>query len=593
MADELKPYELVNIYREAKHSRISSVLFSLLGLKLTIAGFAFTLSGLPYRWHLSLSCWMGGGVLALQARESTKQADKYQRRKDTLEWASEEAQLNAIVKGVQPSLPGIQLATPERPLLLPAGTSPLESFAGVVQRLLADDLEMRTDYVGAIAGPQLIQLQLRPHDLKKVKQLQGEAMVESIQTLLSLSTPPIVTLDRGAIALSIPRPDRQFCHFTEYITAAPVGALRMAIGVNVQGELVEEELSGDRLQHFVVGGAPRQGKSQWILSAMGSLVDRYTPQQIQFICGDGKGGVTLGFLANSPYLLQPVAYTRKEATGLVNYLKELVSDRYAKFRPINAQTIDDYVATAGEAMPYIGVFWDEFQDLFTLDPRQSELPILESLASLAPAAGVFFVWSSQRIDGKLLPPQINSKCLSRVCLKVQKDKDSEFVLNGDTAGVNLLGKGDLIYDDGKETQRLQGLYLPYRDTVFKSAHAISPKTDALTLEQFSEEFQSVTPREYLENCLNLSQTDTHEAELKPLKRLNFDLDSLLPELQPIVKLSLKQGGWIKAIDCKRNIRTLKSTSTEVIREYFILLTNQGCGNLRGEGDQCQYTAFDE
>lgn len=593
MADELKPYELVNIYKESKHSLISSVLFSLLGLKLTISGFAFTLSDLPYRWHLSLGCWMGGGVLALQAREATRQADKYQRRRDTLEWASEEAQITAIVKGVQPSLPALQLATPERPLILPGGASPLESFATVVQQLLANDLEVRTDYVNAIAGPQLIQLQLRPHDLKKIKQLQGDAMADSIQTLLSLPDAPIVTLDRGAIALSIPRPDRQFCHFSDYITEAPVGAIRMAIGVNVQGELVEEELSGDRLQHFVVGGAPRQGKSQWILSAMGSLVARYTPQQIQFVCGDGKGGVTLGFLADSPYLLQPVAYTRKDASALVTYLKDLVDDRYAQFRPVNAQTIDDYVSLTGQPMPYVGVFWDEFQDLFTLDPRQPELPILESLASLAPAAGVFFVWSSQRIDGKLLPPQINSKCLSRVCLKVQKDKDSEFVLNGDTAGVNLLGKGDLIYDDGKETQRLQGLYLPHRDTVFKSAPVISPKTDAPTLEQFSEEFQSVTLREHLEKCLNLSQLNTHETEPKPLKQLSFDLDSLLPELQPIVRLSVKQNGWIKAIDCKRNIRALKSTSTEVIREYFILLANQGCGNLRGEGDQCQYTAFDE
>jgi hypothetical protein len=85
MADELKPYELVNIYKESRHSRISSMLFSLLGLKLAIAGFAFTFSDLPYRWHLSLGCWMGGGVLALQARAATRQADKYQRRKDARE----------------------------------------------------------------------------------------------------------------------------------------------------------------------------------------------------------------------------------------------------------------------------------------------------------------------------------------------------------------------------------------------------------------------------------------------------------------------------------------------------------------------------
>lgn len=511
MVDEIKPYELVNIYRESRHSRISSLLFSLLGLKLAIAGFALTLSDLPFRWHLSLGCWIGGGVLALQAKEATKQADKYQRRKDALEWASEEAQLSAIVQSVQPSLPSLPLAAPERPLILPAGASPLESFATVVQQLLAHDLDVRTDYVNAIAGPQLLQLQLRPHDLKKVKQIQGDAMAESIQTLLSLPETPILSLERGAIALSIARPDRQFCHFADFIAAAPTGALRMVIGVNLRGELVEEELSGDRLQHFVVGGAPRQGKSQWILSAMGSLIHRYRPHQVRFVCGDGKGGVTLGFLQGSPYLLQPVAYARLDAAELVKYLKELVDDRYAKFRSVEAQTIDDYVSLSGEVMPYVGVFWDEFQDLFDLGTTSKVLPTLESLASLAPAAGVFFVWSSQRIDGKLLPPQINSKCLSRVCLKVQKHKDSEFVLNGDASGVNLLGKGDLMYDDGRETQRLQGLFIPHRDAVFGKIRSLSPDEPTPTLEEFSEQFPVSTPRELLEKSFNLPTADQHES----------------------------------------------------------------------------------
>ncbi len=589
MPNEIKPYELVNIYKESRHSLISSVLFSLLGLKLAIAGFAFTFSDTPFRWQLSLGCWIGGGALALQAREATKQADKYQRRKDSLEWASEEAQISAIVKSVQPSLPGIQLAEPERPLILPGGSSPLESFATVVQQLLAKDLDVRTDYVNAIAGPQLIQLQLRPHDLRKIKQLQGDAMSDSIQTLLSLTDAPIVTIDRGAIALSIPRPDRQFCHFTDYIQPASSGALRMAIGVNVRGELVEEELSGERLQHFVVGGAPRQGKSQWILSAIGSLVHRYTPQQIRFVCGDGKGGVTLGFLQGSPYLLQPVAYTRKDATDLVEHLKELVSDRYALFRPVNAQTIDDYIASTGEVMPYVGVFWDEFQDLFTLDAHHKELPILESLASLAPAAGVFFVWSSQRIDGKLLPPQINSKCLSRVCLKVQKDKDSEFVLNGDAAGVSLLGRGDLLYDDGKDTHRLQGLLIPHRDVVFgKSTQAIAA---APTLEQFSQEFQVIDPRESLERLFKMSPSDTSERKQESQsKQPDIDWDDIPDHLHDLIKYSLKYG-WVTARKVKQNVRLYSGSSTDEIRGFFLAAMNAGVGMTRGEGDRLQYAAI--
>ncbi len=365
----------------------------------------------------------------------------------------------------------------------------------------------------------------------------------------------------------------------------------MAIGVHVRGELVEEELSGDRLQHFVVGGAPRQGKSQWILSAMGSLVHRYNPQQIQFICGDGKGGVTLGFLQGSPYLLQPVAYTRAAASELVNGLKELVSDRYAQFRQVNAQTIDDYIASTGVSMPYIGVFWDEFQDLFTLDPRQPELPILESLASLAPAAGVFFVWSSQRIDGKLLPPQINSKCLSHVCLKVQKDKDSEFVLNGDPAGVNLLGKGDLIYDNGKETHRLQGLYLPHRDAVFKSTPTLTSHPDAPTLDQFSQEFAVPTPRDYLEKCLNLPTAESVEAEPEsPPTPPEIEWDEIPDYLHELIKFSIRFG-WVTARKIKSDVSVYRNSSTDEIRSFFLAAQNLGVGMVRGSGDRLQYAAI--
>lgn len=84
-----------------------------------------------------------------------------------------------------------------------------------------------------------------------------------------------------------------------------------------------------------------------------------------------------------------------------------------------------------------------------------------------------------------------------------------------------------------------------------------------------------------------------EKVAQPVKQVNFELDDVLPELQPIVRLSMKQNGWIRAIDCKRNINALKTVSTEVIREYFIILANQGCGETSGEGEQAQYTAFEE
>lgn len=80
---------------------------------------------------------------------------------------------------------------------------------------------------------------------------------------------------------------------------------------------------------------------------------------------------------------------------------------------------------------------------------------------------------------------------------------------------------------------------------------------------------------------------------QPARKINFELDDILPKLRPIVDLSIKRDGWIKAIDVKRNVRAFKDVSTEVIREHFIILSNQGCGSHRGDGDFLKYSAFEE
>ncbi|PZV12686.1 MAG: hypothetical protein DCF22_12030, partial [Leptolyngbya sp.] len=56
--------------------------------------------------------------------------------------------------------------------------------------------------------------------------------------------------------------------------------------------------------------------------------------------------------------------------------------------------------------------------------------------------------------------------------------------------------------------------------------------------------------------------------------------------------SIKQKGFIKAIDVKRNVKEFKSVSTEEIRNHFIGLVNMGCGVSQGDGDFLKYSAFE-
>ena len=116
MVDEIKPYQLVEIYQQSRHTRTNSWVYSLLAMASALVGFGLQFSEVPRRSEGVIACWMGSAALCNRAKAATQQAEKYQHRRDVLEWASEEATLNAIIKSVQPSLPSLQLvpAAPER-----------------------------------------------------------------------------------------------------------------------------------------------------------------------------------------------------------------------------------------------------------------------------------------------------------------------------------------------------------------------------------------------------------------------------------------------------------------------------------------------
>lgn len=109
MADELKPYQLVQVYTEARHSRFNSWVFSVLATGSAIAGFGTFISELPIRYQLSIGLWGTSIVLVNRGATASKQANLYGKRVVALEQSSEDANLYALMKSVQPSLPPIQL----------------------------------------------------------------------------------------------------------------------------------------------------------------------------------------------------------------------------------------------------------------------------------------------------------------------------------------------------------------------------------------------------------------------------------------------------------------------------------------------------
>lgn len=112
MVEELKPYQLVQTYTEARHSRFNSWVFSLLAAGSTIAGFGtFINTDLPdqIRYGSSLGLWTTALVLVNRGSTASKQARIYSRRVTALEIASEDSYVYNLMRSVQPSLAPIEL----------------------------------------------------------------------------------------------------------------------------------------------------------------------------------------------------------------------------------------------------------------------------------------------------------------------------------------------------------------------------------------------------------------------------------------------------------------------------------------------------
>jgi hypothetical protein len=71
--------------------------------------------------------------------------------------------------------------------------------------------------------------------------------------------------------------------------------------------------------------------------------------------------------------------------------------------------------------------------------------------------------------------------------------------------------------------------------------------------------------------------------LLPTKDINLnDIDSLPSELRAIAAYAMKEGGWIKARDCQRNITGFGGYSASQVRKWFQQLADLDCGFVDGD-----------
>ena len=203
--------------------------------------------------------------------------------------------------------------------------------------------------------------------------------------------------------------------------------------------------------HGLLAGTTGAGKSEFLRTFVSSLAAGYSPDHINFVLIDYKGGGAFDASARLPHTVAMV--TDLDGHLGARALRSLQAElkfREIRFRQAEAQDLSAYRAT-GAVMPRLVVVVDEFATL------ASELPdFLDALVDIAQrgrSLGIHMILATQRPAG-VLDNKIKANTNLRIALRVQDEADSTDVIGMDLAaklrredvgrGYVRLGASDVI-----------------------------------------------------------------------------------------------------------------------------------------------------
>ncbi|AFY56556.1 DNA segregation ATPase, FtsK/SpoIIIE family [Rivularia sp. PCC 7116] len=319
---------------------------------------------------------------------------------------------------------------------------------------------INVDFVGAAVAPSFIRVKLKPQLGVKFNSIQK--LYADLQIQMGLENPPLIAPQAGYVSVDLPNPNRKAAFFDDYLKPQKsqiTASVKIAIGVNLEGKLVEADLSDPNTCHFLVGGTTGSGKSEFLRSQLLSLLIRYSPQQLKIALVDPKR-VTFPEFEKMPWLYSSVVKDSEKAIDLMDKLVSEMEFRYQQFEKTECADLGSYNQRSDQPLARIVCIFDEYADFMAEKESRNALEqSIKRLGAMARAAGIHLIIATQRPEAKVVTPIIRSNLPGRVALRTASEADSTIVLGGKkTAAAYLLGKGDLLYQVGAKLHRLQSLY---------------------------------------------------------------------------------------------------------------------------------------
>lgn len=230
------------------------------------------------------------------------------------------------------------------------------------------------------------------------------------------------------------------------------------IGQDSSGHIEYADIA--KMPHMLVAGTTGSGKSVFLNTIITSLLMKNTPDDMQMFIIDPK---MVDFKPN----YQSLRYVHcidepREAVVILQKLVDEMDHRYAVLSTRGCNNIEAFNAKyPNNKMPRLILIVDEMADLLDAGDKKAIESKIVRIAQKARAAGIHMILSTQRPTKDVVTGRIKANIACRVALSVTSKVDSLIIL--DRIGAeNLLGKGDMLFLDGKnnkEAKRLQGGYI--------------------------------------------------------------------------------------------------------------------------------------
>jgi S-DNA-T family DNA segregation ATPase FtsK/SpoIIIE len=214
--------------------------------------------------------------------------------------------------------------------------------------------------------------------------------------------------------------------------------LRVPIGTTVGGGPVEldikEAAEGGMGPHGLCVGATGSGKSEFLRTVALGMIARHSPEALNLVLVDFKGGATFLDLEPAPHVAAVITNLADEAV-LVSRMRDALTGEMTRRQDLlraagNIGSVAAYRrARQADArlppLPTLFIIVDEFSELLSQQPDFAD--VFVAIGRLGRSLGMHLLLASQRLDeGRLRG--LESHLSYRVCLKTLSAGESRIVL---------------------------------------------------------------------------------------------------------------------------------------------------------------------